>query len=178
MVREIVRRSFALIVLAGLTAGIGAGAWVVSGWVSDRERPSHHIASWVMTKDVYPGGPIAARFILVRHRLCAKRIEFQIEQGPSTFPVTPIVIERGELGLDQLTIERVMPTEVELGEAIFVAQFIWRCNAFHWFRPITMTLRMPIMVKRFNEAALHIVPAAASIERCLVQFASQQKGGE
>lgn len=142
--------TFQKIIVNVVLATLCIGVMLVTYWASDRAPPSYFIGAWILTRHIYAGGPISVRFILVRHRLCAKRIEQSIEQDVSqNFPLPARVIEMSELGLDVLTLEQVMPIDVVPGPAEYVATFIWRCpgNFVHWFRPITKTVRLPIEVR-------------------------------
>lgn len=119
--------------------------------MSDRTPPSDFIASWIMTRDVYPGSLFSARYILVRHRPCYKRIETAVIQGSASYPVNQSELEHGPVGLDILTIEMKMNNEVAVGHATVESTFIWRCppwNIIHWLKPITFTTDMPVEIKR------------------------------
>jgi hypothetical protein len=132
-------------VLAAACLGAAAIAWRAA----DREPPSYAIAAWVMSDEITPGGTISARFIFVRHRLCAKRVEQSIEQGVAgQFPLPAHMIEMPDLGLDVLTFEERVPADLLPGKAAYVASFIWRCpgNIIHWFRPLIRSFRIPIEI--------------------------------
>lgn len=155
----------------------GGLSYYFSDLIVDRSLPSYLIGNWVMTRDIYPGGPIAARFVLVRHKDCRKRIELELE--PGGFVLRPEEVQTYKYGLDVLTIERQVPMEMASGDATYIATFFWTCveNPVHWVWPLTLRLEMPVVIQPAEIGELDGRNRTAHLDWCYSHPSCRAKRG-
>lgn len=137
--RRLRRRAFDTVFYGAIVLFAG---WVF-GQALDRTPPLTANVE-IVTPLVKPGGKLAMRVEIVRHRICQSKITFRIYDGESKLTIVemPWAEAAGGIGVDRPFVRQItLPKEATAGDAAVRIERAYRCpnNFFHQRWPITDT---------------------------------------